>query len=111
MVCLPRCLFPNLQIPLRLVILLNNSNLINRSAGCDDLQPCVVKNAVSAIANLVNQSQSTGIFPDRLKTAKVVPVFKNEDERLVSNYRLIAVLPFFSKIFEKNLVWAIYKLF
>ena len=49
---------------------------------------------------LINKSVETGIFPDELKIAKIVPIFKSGDKTLVSNYRPISVLRFFSKIFE-----------
>jgi len=43
-----------------------------------------------------------GIFPSKLKLAKVTPVFKSDDKLMVSNYRPISVLPvFFFKILEK----------
>ena len=34
---------------------------------------------------LINQSISQGIFPEELKLAKVLPIFKCEDEQLVQN--------------------------
>ena len=46
-------------------------------------------------------SISQGTFPNQLKLARVIPLFKGEDEQLVQNYRPISVLPFFSKIIEK----------
>ena len=47
-------------------------------------------------------SISQGMFPHQLKLARVIPLFKGEDEQLVQNYRPISVLPFFlSKIIEK----------
>ena len=42
-----------------------------------------------------------GTFPESLKIARVIPIFKGENEQLVHNYRPISVLPFYSKIFEK----------
>ena len=33
--------------------------------------------------------------------AKVLPIYKSEDEQLVQNYRPISILPFFLKFFEK----------
>ena len=31
----------------------------------------------------------------------MLPIYKNEDEQMIQNYRAISVLPFCSKIFEK----------
>jgi hypothetical protein len=42
-----------------------------------------------------------GIFPHKLKLAKVTPVFKSDDKLMVTNYRPISVLLVFSKILEK----------
>ena len=46
-------------------------------------------------------SITQGTFPEELKTAWVIPKYKGEDDQLISNYRPISVLPYFSKIFEK----------
>ena len=46
---------------------------------------------------------TTGIFPDRLKIAKVIPIFKKDGKKLIKNYRPISVLPVISKIFEMAL--------
>ena len=43
----------------------------------------------------------TGTFPDKLKIAKIVPIYKSDDKLLVNNYLPISVLPFFSKILER----------
>ena len=49
-----------------------------------------------------------GKFPDRLKIAKVTPVFKSGDVSLLGNYRPISVLPTFSKILEKIMYNRVY---
>jgi len=76
-----------------------------KSAGYDDIHPSVVKSVISTIANplahIFNLSLSSGIFPNNFKIAKVTPVFKNGDKKLLNNYRPISVLPVFSKILEK----------
>ena len=42
-----------------------------------------------------------GVFPDNMKVAKVVPLFKAGDRSVFSNYRPISLLSQFSKILEK----------
>ena len=42
-----------------------------------------------------------GIFPDRLKISKIIPIFKSDNASLVQNYRPISILPAISKIFER----------
>ena len=58
---------------------------------------------------LVNQSFQSGIFPDKLKIAKVISLFKKGNPELPSNYRPISLLPVFSKIFEKLMYRRLYK--
>ena len=75
------------------------------SPGYDNINSKVFKttarHCVIPITHLVNLSVTTGIFPDELKIARVIPVFKSEDALLFSNYRPVSVLPVLSKIFER----------
>ena len=77
----------------------------NKSAGFDEISPKIIKLACPFIAQplteIFNSSLVTGIFPDQMKIARVIPLFKSEDRTLVNNYRPISVLPVFSKILEK----------
>ena len=50
---------------------------------------------------MFNLSFVSGCFPDSLKLAKVIPLYKSENKKPVTNYRPISVLPVFSKILEK----------
>ena len=43
----------------------------------------------------------SGIFPDELKIARVIPLYKSGDKSDITNYRPISLLPVLSKIFEK----------
>ena len=56
----------------------------------------------SPIALLFNLSFSTGKFPDLLKIAKTIPIFKKGSRLLVSNYRPISLLSNINKILEKT---------
>ncbi len=60
------------------------------------------------LATLINESFETGIFPDKLKIAKVIPVFKKGLTTKKSNYRPISLLSIFSKIFEKIMYKRLY---
>ena len=50
---------------------------------------------------IINLTLEQGIFPDSLKIAKVIPIFKQGSRLLCNNYRPISVLPALSKIFER----------
>ena len=51
--------------------------------------------------NNFNSCLKSGMFPDELKLAEVVPVYKKNDKKDKSNYRPISILSNISKIYEK----------
>ena len=53
------------------------------------------------IANIVNQSVCMGIFPSKLKHAKIIPIYKDSNEDDPSNYRPLSLRSIFSRLFEK----------
>nr|CAI5846074.1 unnamed protein product [Callosobruchus analis] len=62
----------------------------------------VIKNLiVIPLTKLINSCVQSNSFPDILKKAVVVPVFKKGDKHDVSNYRPISLLPAISKVVEK----------
>ena len=52
-------------------------------------------------ADLINLCFQSGTFPNILKIAIVLPLFKKGDPEVLSNYRPISILPTISKIIEK----------
>ena len=68
--------------------------------------PIVVFKKISHIispllAEIFNESILAGIFPEKLKTGRVIPLFKEGDSTNILNYRPITTLTIYSKIFEK----------
>ena len=55
----------------------------------------------SIFSDLVNTCFLTGSFPNSLKKAEVLPLYKKGDSTTLSNYRPISILPIISKIIEK----------
>ena len=75
------------------------------SCGFDNISTLFLKQIsptiITPLTLLINQVFNTGIFPERLKLAKVIPVFKKGDSKLINNYRPISLLPVISKVLEK----------
>jgi len=63
----------------------------------------------SPLATLFNLSFTTGSFPDILKIANTIPIFKKGSKLLVSNYRPISLLSNINKILEKLMYDCLYK--
>lgn len=75
------------------------------SSGEDDLSARVFMNlpgeALEVLALSINSSWSLGAFPDCLKTAMVLPLYKGGEVTDPSNFRPISLLSTLSKIIEK----------
>ena len=80
-------------------------NLKNKATLDTKIGPLKIANSnfmfTDAIAKVVTASFQEGVFPQQLKLARVVPVFKSGSKCDESNYRPISLLHAFSKIFEK----------
>ena len=67
---------------------------------CDDVVKHCHKPIVKPLAHIIEASFKEGVFPDLLKIAKVFPLYKKGDECDLNNYRPVANITTFSKIFE-----------
>ena len=85
------------------------------SCGFDEISVKLIKFAKNELCKpitvIVNQCLETGIFPDKLKNAKVIPLFKKGDPEQIDNYRPISILPAISKIIEKTIFIQLYEYF
>ena len=65
----------------------------------------VVKESVNLICapltHIINLSLNSGVVPQEMKIARVIPLFKSGDKSLFTNYRPVSVLPVFSKFLER----------
>ena len=78
------------------------------AGGYDNIPSWIIKNSIDLLSkpltHIVNLSIQTGIVPDLMKLAWVIPIYKSGVVNLFSNYRPISILPIFSKILE-NIVY------
>ena len=77
----------------------------NFSPRHDEIPMFLVKKVVDLLIvpllYICNLSLNNGVFPNKLKIAKVTPIFKKGQKDNIGNYRPISVLPTFSKLLEK----------
>ena len=75
------------------------------SSGNDNLSNRLLKQMVDPIleplTTIFNQSLTEGVFPQGMKEADVIPLFKAKEHYLVTNYRPISLLLTLSKLLEK----------
>lgn len=85
----------------------------NNSVGEDNIPVKIVKNSIALIsdilANIFNNMIEVGVYPSQLKIAKIIPIHKKGDPKEFGNYRPLALLPNFAKIFEKLIYTRLYK--
>ena len=76
----------------------------HKSPGYLDIPICIIKEAKFLIAEYLadfsNESLVSGIYPDVLKIAQVIPLHKGGSTLELGNYRPISILSSINKIFE-----------
>ena len=84
--------------------LINNLK-IKKAPGIDGINAKLLKDTtdiiVPILTKIINKSFATGVCPDALKIARVIPLHKSGSKSNATNYRPISILPTISKIFER----------
>ena len=82
------------------------------SCGVDEINNILLKKIgkaiLPALCSLFNKSMETGVFPESMKLAEVVPLYKGGERSLETNYRPISLLTTLSKILEKIMYKRVY---
>ena len=80
-------------------------SLKDTACGWDSISAVVLRLSsqfiVQPLSYICNLSLTEGIFPDQLKLANVIPLYKSDDPMLFNHYRPVSLLCVLSKIFEK----------
>ena len=78
---------------------------LDKSVGFDEIYVEILRSChniiVPVLVEMINKSLSEGCFPDALKMARVIPLYKSGKRTSIENYRSISILPTISKIFER----------
>ena len=75
------------------------------AAGHDEMPSKILKDNIvfltKYLTHLLNLSLINGVFPQELKIANIIPIFKAGENDIVSNFRPVSLLTTLSKIFER----------
>ena len=83
------------------------------SSGLDSINNIVLKELrdiiIEPLTLIFNNSLQEGLFPTKMKTARVVPLYKGKSKYETTNYRPISLLLTISKILEKAMYTRVYR--
>ena len=107
-----RTLFMNPCTELELQKLIKNLPL-KTSSGHDNISNVLLKSIgdylVTPLTKIFNDSIQLGIFPEIMKLADIVPLYKSKEKYLETNYRPISLLTTVSKLLEKIVYVRVYE--
>ena len=88
---------------------------IRKASGADDISVSLLKQLKGLLSpllsDLINEAFESGLYPDILKLAKVIPLHKGGVDSDPGNYRPISILSNLNKILEKVIYPRLYNFF
>ena len=77
---------------------------VNKAHGHDGISVRMIKmcdeSMVQPVSLIFRGCIDTGVYPDTWKKSSTVPVHKKGDKQIVNNYRLLSLLPIYSRVIE-----------
>lgn len=91
------------------------NDLKNKAGGADGVSAKVIKllanEIVEPLDHILNICIKNSTWPEKLKYAVVVPIYKAGEKCNITNYRPISLISNFAKIFEKIIHKRLYRFF
>ena len=82
-----------------------NTLKMKSSQGFDNISTKLLKSTIDEIliplTHIINISMQSGTVPEKMKIAKIIPIYKSGEKDIFNNYRPISLLPALSKIMDK----------
>ena len=77
---------------------------VNKAHGHDGISVRMIKmcdeSMVQPVSLIFRGCIDAGVYPDTWKKSSTVPVHKKGDKQIVNNYRLLSLLPIYSRVRE-----------
>ena len=87
---------------MQLISMLKSKDTKGHDLISNNLLKAIKHEIVKSLTFIINQSLKTGTFTDRLKVARVRPLFKKGNNQLITNYRLYQYYHRYLKYLNKS---------
>lgn len=108
-----KCCFFTPISPVEILLIIDD--LKDKAGGVDGINAKVLKKIalyiVNPLTHIFNLCISTSVWPNALKSAEIVPIYKSGNKQLPTNYRPISLISNIAKILEKSIHNRIYNFF
>lgn len=92
----------------KISLTLKSKNSSGHDGMSNNLIKAIIPEIKEPLCNIYNKSIEEGTYPEKMKLAEVVPIYKGKQQNLQENYRPVSLLPVLSKLFEKLIYTRVY---